>query len=83
MRPFFRYFDWSPGLEVDFLCPIDHYEWLSRYQCPGSAVEHVEEPVAVGLEPDGRLLRGAGGGRAGSSAAQGSLYTEVERPKKG
>jgi aquaporin Z len=28
------------------------------------------------------VLRGAGGGRAGSSAAQGSLFTEVERPEK-
>ena len=28
------------------------------------------------------LLRGAGGGRAGSSAAQGSLFTEVEHPEK-
>src|SRR5271170_2698447 len=29
------------------------------------------------------LLRGAGGGRAGSGAAQGSLFTEVEHPDKG
>src|SRR6516225_6962240 len=29
------------------------------------------------------LLRGAGGGRAGSSAAQGSLFTEVKHPEKG
>jgi len=28
------------------------------------------------------VLRGAGGGRAGSGAAQGSLFTEVEHPKK-
>jgi aquaporin Z len=28
------------------------------------------------------LLRGAGGGRAGSGAAQGALFTEVERPGK-
>ena len=28
------------------------------------------------------VLRGAGGGRAGSSAAQGSLFTEVEHPEK-
>ena len=28
------------------------------------------------------VLRGAGGGRAGSSAAQGDLFTEVERPEK-
>jgi aquaporin Z len=29
------------------------------------------------------VLRGAGGGRAGSGAAQGSLFTEVEHPEKG
>src|SRR5262249_22142101 len=29
------------------------------------------------------VLRGAGGGRAGSAAAQGNLFTEVERPGKG
>jgi aquaporin Z len=29
------------------------------------------------------VLRGAGGGRAGSGAAQGSLFTEVEHPDKG
>ena len=29
------------------------------------------------------VLRGAGGGRAGSGAAQGGLFTEVERPDKG
>ena len=29
------------------------------------------------------VLRGAGGGRAGSGAAQGDLFTEVERPDKG
>ena len=28
------------------------------------------------------VLRGAGGGRAGSGAAQGDIYTEVERPEK-
>jgi aquaporin Z len=28
------------------------------------------------------VLRGAGGGRAGSGAAQGSLFTEVEHPEK-
>jgi aquaporin Z len=28
------------------------------------------------------VLRGAGGGRAGSGAAQGDLYTEIERPDK-
>ena len=28
------------------------------------------------------VLRGAGGGRAGSGAAQGSLLTEVEHPEK-
>ena len=28
------------------------------------------------------VLRGAGGGRAGSAAAQGNLFTEVERPEK-
>jgi aquaporin Z len=28
------------------------------------------------------VLRGAGGGRAGSGAAQGDLHTEVERPDK-
>jgi len=28
------------------------------------------------------VLRGAGGGRSGSAAAQGDLYTEVERPNK-
>ena len=28
------------------------------------------------------VLRGAGGGRAGSGAAQGSLFTEVEYPDK-
>jgi len=27
-------------------------------------------------------LRGAGGGRAGSGAAQGNLFTEVEHPEK-
>jgi aquaporin Z len=27
-------------------------------------------------------LRGPGGGRAGSGAAQGDLYTEIERPDK-
>jgi aquaporin Z len=29
------------------------------------------------------VLRGAGGGRAGSAAAQGTLFTEVEQPDKG
>jgi aquaporin Z len=29
------------------------------------------------------VLRGAGGGRAGSGAAQGTLFTKVERPDKG
>jgi aquaporin Z len=29
------------------------------------------------------VLRGAGGGRAGSGAAQGTLFTEVEHPDKG
>jgi aquaporin Z len=29
------------------------------------------------------VLRGAGGGRAGSAAAQRDLFTEVERPDKG
>jgi hypothetical protein len=29
------------------------------------------------------VLRGAGGGRAGSGAAQGDLFTEVERPDRG
>ena len=29
------------------------------------------------------VLRGAGGGRAGSAAAQGNLFTEVEHPEKG
>jgi aquaporin Z len=29
------------------------------------------------------VLRGAGGGRAGSGAAQGDLFTKVERPNKG
>ena len=28
------------------------------------------------------VLRGPGGGRAGSSAAQGDLFTEIERPDK-
>jgi aquaporin Z len=28
------------------------------------------------------VLRGAGGGRAGSAAAQGDLFTEIERPEK-
>ena len=28
------------------------------------------------------VLRGAGGGRSGSGAAQGDLYTEIERPDK-
>jgi aquaporin Z len=28
------------------------------------------------------VLRGAGGGRAGSGAAKGDLYTEVEHPDK-
>jgi aquaporin Z len=28
------------------------------------------------------VLRGAGGGRAGSGAAQGTLFTEVEHPDK-
>jgi aquaporin Z len=28
------------------------------------------------------VLRGAGGGRAGSGAAQGAIDTEVERPDK-
>ena len=31
-------------------------EGLGRYQRPGLAIEHVEEAVAVGLEPDRRLL---------------------------
>ena len=35
--------------------------------------------IAVGLA---FILRGAGGGRAGSAAAQGDLYTEVQRPGK-
>jgi len=29
-----------------------------------------------------RSIRGAGGGRAGSGAAQGSLFTEIEHPEK-
>jgi len=28
------------------------------------------------------VLRGPGGGRAGSAAAQGDLYTEIEHPEK-
>jgi aquaporin Z len=35
--------------------------------------------IAVGLA---YVLRGAGGGRAGSGAAQGDLLTEVQRPTK-
>ena len=33
--------------------------------------------IAVGIA---FVLRGAGGGRAGSGAAQGALYTEVQKP---
>ncbi len=45
---------------------------------------YVVGPLAGALLAVGAawVLRGAGGGRAGSAAAQGDLFTEVERPEK-
>ena len=45
---------------------------------------YVAGPIAGAVLAVGAacVLRGAGGGKAGSGAAQGDLYTEVERPDK-
>ena len=45
---------------------------------------YVAGPIAGAILAVGAawVLRGAGGGKSGSGAAQGDLYTEIERPDK-
>src|SRR5437870_4301582 len=48
----FRIDDGAAGFRINAFCPSHLGKWLSGYKRPGNAIEHVIEPIFVGLHED-------------------------------